>query len=102
SRRIEMARYASDAWPPKEKPDVYVFEHWLPKTWPNDRPVIVLNPTSSCGPISVKARPGNGLPHDNLRSVLPDHPLLFRVASNRVAVTQTSVLALPASLEPLW
>jgi hypothetical protein len=102
SRRIEMARYASDAWPPKEKPDVYVFEHWLPKTWPNDRPVIVLNPTSSCGPISVKALPGNGLPHDNLRSVLPDHPLLFRVASNRVAVTQTSVLALPASLEPLW
>lgn len=28
--------------------------------------------------------------------------MLFRVASNRVAVTQTSVLALPASLEPLW
>ncbi|MFM7607202.1 MAG: vWA domain-containing protein [Prosthecobacter sp.] len=102
SHRIEIARYTSDAWPPKEKPDVYVFEHWLPKTWPIDRPVIVLNPTSSCGPISVKALPGNGLPHDNLRSVLPDHPVLFRVASSRVAVTQTSVLALPASIEPLW
>jgi hypothetical protein len=102
SRRIEMTRSTPDAWPPKEKPDVYVFEHWLPKTWPTDRPVIVLNPTTSSGPISVKPLPGNGLPHDSLRSVLPDHPLLFRVASSRIALTQTSVLALPASLEPLW
>lgn len=102
SRRIEMTRSAPDAWPPKEKPDVYVFEHWLPKTWPTDRPLIVLNSTTSSGPISVKPLPGNGLPHDSLRSVLPDHPVLFRVASNRVALTQTSVLGLPASLEPLW
>lgn len=102
SRRIEMTRSTPDAWPPKDKPDVYVFEHWLPKTWPADRPVIVLNPTTSSGPISVKPLPGNGLPHDSLRSVLPDHPVLFRVASSRVALTQTSVLALPASLEPLW
>jgi predicted small integral membrane protein len=102
SRRIEMNRSTPDAWPLKEKPDVYVFEHWLPKPWPTDRPAILLNPSTSSGPISVKPLPGNGLPHDRLRSALPDHPVLFRVASSRVALTQTSVLSLPASLEPLW
>jgi len=102
SRRIEMARATPAAWPPKEKPDVYVFERWLPAAWPADRPAIVLNPATSSGPVSVKPLPGNGVPHDSLRAVRPDHPVLFRVASSRVALTQTGVLALPASVEPLW
>lgn len=102
SRRIEMARTTPAAWPPKEKPDVYVFERWLPAAWPADRPVVVLNPATSSGPVIAKLLPGNGVPHDSLRAVRPDHPVLFRVASSRVALTQTSVLALPASVEPLW
>ncbi len=102
SRRIEMTRGAPDSWPLKEKPDIYVFEHWLPETWPTDRPVIVLNPRRSLGPLKVRVLPGNGIPHDSVRSVLPDHPVLFRAASSRIALTQSAILSLPTSIEPLW
>jgi hypothetical protein len=100
--RIEMLKGAPTAWPLANKPDVYVFEHWIPDTWPTDRPVIVLNPPKSSGPIQVQALPGLGLPHDAVRSVAPDHPVLFRVSASRLAITQTSVLSLGNSLEPLW
>ena len=43
-----------------------------------------------------------GLPYDSVRTVQPDHPVLFRASSSRIALTQTAVLDLPASLEPLW
>jgi hypothetical protein len=62
--------------------------------------VIALTPLFSSGPL--KSRPITGLPHDGVRSVQPDHPVLFRASSRRIAVTQTAVLQLPASLEPLW
>ena len=103
SRRIEMTRHEPKAWPLKEKPDVYVFEHWLPeKDWPQDRPVIALNPRRNGGPLVARLLPGNGIPHDGVRAVLPDHAVLFRVASARVAVTQSVSLTLPSSLETLW
>lgn len=98
--RIEMKKGDPAAWPLKEQPDVYVFEHWLPKEWPSDRPVIALTPLSSSGPL--RARPLRNIPHDGVRTVQPDHPVLFRASSSRIAVTQTTVLDLPASLEPLW
>ncbi len=102
SRRIEMTRGEPKAWPLKEKPDVYIFEHWLPDAWPTDRPVIALSPQRSAGPLKVRVLPGNGIPHDAVRSVLPDHPLLFRASSSRIALTQSTVIALPPSIEPLW
>ncbi|MDB6003249.1 MAG: hypothetical protein JWR15_236 [Prosthecobacter sp.] len=98
--RIEMRKGAPAAWPPKEQPDVYVFEHWLPKEWPADRPVIALTPETSSGPLHT--RPSNSIPHDAVRSVQPDHPVLFRASSSRIAVTQTTLLELPNSIEPLW
>lgn len=98
--RIEMRKGDPKAWPPKEQPDVYVFEHWLPKELPADRPVIALTPQSSSGPLQARAI--TSVPHDSVRSVQPDHPLLFRASSSRIAVTQTTLLSLPASLEPLW
>lgn len=100
--RIEMLRGTPAAWPMANKPDIYVFEQWLPETWPEDRPVIALNPPRSVGPISIKPLPGAGLPHESIRAIAPDHPLLFRVVSSRVALTQTGVLASGGSLEPLW
>lgn len=100
--RIEMLRGTPAAWPMANKPDIYVFEQWLPETWPEDRPVIALNPPRSVGPISIKPLPGAGLPHESIRALAPDHPLLFRVVSSRVALTQTGVLASGGSLEPLW
>jgi hypothetical protein len=98
--RIDMKKGDPAAWPPKELPDVYVFENWLPQEWPTDRPVIALTPlTSSC---PLRTRVMRGVPHDSVRAVQPDHPVLFRASSSRIAVTQTTVLDLPASLEPLW
>ncbi|WP_461786119.1 VWA domain-containing protein, partial [Prosthecobacter sp.] len=98
--RIEMKKGDPAAWPPKELPDVYVFENWLPQEWPSDRPVIALTPLTSSGPL--RTRDMRGVPHDSVRAVQPDHPVLFRASSSRIAVTQTTVLDLPASLEPLW
>lgn len=98
--RIEMRKGAPAAWPPKEQPDVYVFEHWLPKEWPTDRPVIALTPQTTSGPL--RTRTLSSIPHDGVRSVQPDHPVLFRASSSRIAVTQTTLLDLPTSIEPLW
>jgi hypothetical protein len=98
--RIEMKKGDPASWPPKEQPDVYVFENWLPKEWPADRPVIALTPLTSSGPLRTRVM--RGVPHDSVRAVQPDHPVLFRASSSRIAVTQTTVLDLPASLEPLW
>jgi hypothetical protein len=100
--RIEMLKGTPAAWPMKNKPDVYVFEGWLPEAWPADRPVIALNPAASSGPVQLRKLQEPGLPHDSVRSVAPDHPLLFRVTTSRLAVTQTSVMNLGGSLEPLW
>ena len=98
--RIEMRKGDPKAWPPKEQPDVYVFEHWLPKEWPTDRPVIALTPQSNSGPLHTRII--KSVPHDGVRSVQPDHPVLFRASSSRIAVTQTTLLSLPASIEPMW
>lgn len=100
--RLEVLKGQPSAWPMKDKPDVYVFENWLPDTLPTDRPVIVLNPSKSSGPVQVRRLQEPGLPHDSVRSVAPDHPLLFRIATSRLAITQTGVLELGGSLEPLW
>lgn len=100
--RLEVLKGQPAAWPMKDKPDVYVFENWLPETLPADRPVIALNPRQSSGPLRVRPLKEPGLPHDSVRSVTPDHPLLFRIATSRLAITQTGILELNGSLEPLW
>ncbi len=100
--RIEILKGTPAAWPLKDKPDVYVFEGWLPDIWPTDRPIIALNPPQSSGPVQLQRLQEPGLPHDSVRSVAPDHPLLYRVSSSRLAITQTSILQLSGSLEPLW
>ncbi|GEP44839.1 vWA domain-containing protein [Brevifollis gellanilyticus] len=100
--RLEVLKGQPAAWPMKDKPDVYVFENWVPEALPADRPVIVLNPPKSSGPVQVRHLQEPGLPHDSVRSVAPDHPLLFRIATSRLAITQTGVLELGGSLEPLW
>ncbi|QIF03252.1 BatA and WFA domain-containing protein [Roseimicrobium sp. ORNL1] len=99
--RIQVLKGGVKDWPLKEKPDVYVFENWLPTPWPTDRPALVLNPPRSEGPIHAKKleRP---VPYDAVRAVQPEHPVLFRVTSNRAAVTQTTVLNVSDTLETLW
>ena len=99
--RIQVLKGGPKDWPLKEKPDVYVFENWLPPTWPADRPALVLNPPGSAGPVHAK-RLEKAVPHDAVRAVQPEHPVLFRVASARVAITQSTVLNVSDTLETLW
>ncbi len=99
--RLEILAGEPAAWPPTEKPDVYLFENWLPDQLPNDRPILALNPPVSRGPVQLRRLPEPGLPHDEVRALSPDHPLLFRTTTSRLAITQTGVLGLD-SLEPLW
>ena len=48
--RIEVLKGGPEDWPLKEKPDVYVFENWVPAGWPTGSPDAVLNPPVSTGP----------------------------------------------------
>jgi hypothetical protein len=98
--RIEMRKGDPKAWPPQVAPDVYVFENWLPKELPADRPVIALTPQRNSGPLQARAI--KSIPHDGVRTVQTDHPVLFRASSSRIVVTQNTLLSLPASIEPLW
>jgi hypothetical protein len=102
SGKLEILKGSSANWPPKEKPDLYVFEQWTPKDWPTDRPVIVLNPLHSAGPLRVRSLGAKGVPHSSIRLVAPDHPVSYRITSTRLAITQTSVFESLGSLEPLW
>lgn len=99
--RIQILKGGPKDWPLKEKPDLYVFENWLPQDWPSDRPAVVLNPPGSSGPIHAK-RLDVGVPYESVRAVLPEHPVLYRVTSSRVALTQTALLQVGETLETLW
>ena len=104
SREGELAvfRAAPDAWPPKESVDAVIFQNWLPPEWPADVPAIVINPPSALGPVQAVRMQGAGLPVDRLRATRERHPLLYGVATARLALTQTAVLAAEGALEPLW
>jgi hypothetical protein len=82
--------------------DVAIFDHWLPPVWPGDLPVIVLNPPGSLGPVRARSLGSAGLPQREIRETSPDHPVLFRVSTSRLALTQSCVLEAAGSLEPLW
>ena len=99
--RIEMLRGEPKNWPLKEKPDVYVFENWVPDEWPQDRPVIALMPPKSSGPLRVQTL-STQLPYDAVRSIAAEHPVLYRVNTSRLSLTQTAILEPNTSLETLW
>ena len=61
-----------------------------------------MKPARPLGPVQVAPIEGAGLPVDSLRAVDENHPLLFGVASDRVAVTQTAILDTEGPLTPLW
>jgi hypothetical protein len=98
---IEVFRGGPDVWPPAESVDVVIFEGWLPKEWPTDVPVIAIDPPGSSGPFAARRIDGDGLPVESVRASEERHPLLYGVATARVAVTQTSVIE-SSALEPVW
>lgn len=100
--KLDVMRGAPKDWPPKEKPGVYVFEHWLPPEWPQDRPAVVLSPRQSSGPVKAESLGDRGVPADNVRAVAAEHPVLYRVSASRLSITQTTRIAPGVSLQPLW
>ena len=103
--QLEVFHTAPEAYPPKEEFDVVIFQGWLPEQWPEDVSAIVINPPRSSGPVRVAMLDRGGIPLDGVRATDPRHPLLYRVATPRVAVTQTVSLeadAASAGLQPLW
>ncbi|MFK5920688.1 MAG: BatA and WFA domain-containing protein [Verrucomicrobiota bacterium] len=102
--QLDLWKGGPDAWPLSEAVDVVIFDSWLPQEWPTDLPVIVMNPTGNSGPIKARAVGGTaGIPYESIRVGNQEHPLLFRVSSSRVALTQTSVFDVEGgSLQPLW
>ncbi len=101
-RDIEVLQGAPGAWPPEEPVDVAIFDGWFPKQWPEDVSVIVVNPPGSLGPVRAVALENGGLPLDVLRATDEGHPLLYGVATDRIAVTQTAVVQSGGPLEPVW
>jgi len=101
SGRFELLKGTPDAWPLNEKVDAVIFDGWLPETWPSDLPAIVINPPGSVGPVLARALE-QPIPYDSIRVANEDHPVLFRIASTRLALTQTAVFESVGALEPLW
>lgn len=99
---LEILKGGPQDWPPKEKPDIFIFEHWLPPQWPDDRPVIALNPRSSSGPVRAQPLAGRGVPHDAVRIADADHAVTYRITASPLAITQTCRLDIKGSLQPVW
>lgn len=101
SGSFELLKGSPSAWPLSEEVDVVIFDGWLPGEWPTDIPAVVINPPGAVGPVLAR-RLDSPVPYDSVRVGNEDHPLLFRVSSGRIALTQTAVIQAAGSLEPLW
>ncbi len=101
SGSFELLKGGPDSWPLSEQVDAVIFDGWLPEEWPEGIPVIVINPPGSQGPV-IARRLGAAIPYDQVRVGNEEHPVLFRISSSRLALTQTSLLQANGSLEPLW
>lgn len=98
---FELLKGNPGSWPLSEKVDAVIFDGWLPPVWPSDIPAIVINPPGASGPVLAK-KLSAPIPYDAVRVGNADHPVLFRISSGRVALTQTAVFETQGSLEPLW
>ncbi|MCF6313476.1 MAG: BatA and WFA domain-containing protein [Verrucomicrobiales bacterium] len=101
--QLDLWKGGPDVWPLSEQVDVVIFDGWLPEEWPEDLPVIVMNPPGDSGPLHARSVGAAGIPYESVRVGNQQHPVLFRVSSSRVAVTQTSIYEVEGgSLQPLW
>jgi hypothetical protein len=64
--------------------------------------VIVINPPGALGPVQAAPLEGAGLPLERLRASDDGHPVLYGVATDRVALTQTAVVEAHGPLDSLW
>ncbi len=101
SGTLELLAGAPDSWPLEHPVDAVIFDGWLPEQWPEDVPVVVINPPNTDAPIRSQ-RLSLPVPYDAVRVGNGNHPVLFRVSSSRVAISQTALLEPAGSFEPLW
>lgn len=100
---FEILALSPESWSgAREQVDVVIFDDCLPDIWPEDLPVLLINPPGDAGPIRISRLVDPGVPHETVRVANEQHPVLFRVSSGRVSLTQTAVFDIAGSLEPLW
>jgi len=99
---LVMWKGTPESWPLDEAVDVVIFDSWLPEEWPTDIPAVVINPPHDAGPIRARPLTGAGVPYESIRASDENHPLLFRVSSSRISLTQTVLYQVDGSLQPLW
>jgi hypothetical protein len=97
---VQVLRAKPTDWPLQTKPDVYVLDGWSPDSWPPDVPVIALQPPRDCSPLVAKLLPSD-VPADAVRALNAEHPVLFRVTTARLSLTQRTQVQC-ATLEALW
>lgn len=102
SGSFELLKGNPSAWPLSEAVDVVILDGWLPSEWPEGLPGIVINPPSFDGSPLAAKRLSSPIPYNEVRTENVDHPVLFRISSGRVSVTQTSLYEAAGSLNPLW
>ena len=88
------------AWRADLAADAVIFSSWLPPIW-TPRPALVIDPPAGQAPVAALMIDG-GLPVESPRIADSGHPLLYGVASARVAALQTAVLPAEGALQPLW
>jgi len=101
SGSFELLKGSPDAWPLSEEVDAVIFDGWLPEQWPEDLPAVVINPPGGSGPVAAR-RLDSPIPYETVRVANDEHPVLFRVSSGRVSITQTALFESRGSLQPLW
>lgn len=98
---LEVSHGKPQAWPPKENPDVVIFDGWLPEKWPDGVAVVIINPPGAAGPVRAARLAGQGLPLESVRTPDRGHALLYGVATGRLALVQTAVVESSGPLDPV-
>ena len=101
-REVEVLQGFPKDWPVKEPHDLVIFDGWIPEVWPKGTPVLLMNPPRSGGPVLLTSLESPGLLQNHIQANDAAHPLLYGVATQRISVTQTSIVYEAERLQPLW
>lgn len=99
---LEITHLKPAQWPPRQMPDVAIFQNTVPPAGAPPCALILLNPTAPLQGLPLVPLATGGIPVDRLRVHDETHPVLYGIASARLALTQTAALSADSVLEPLW
>lgn len=90
-------------WPVAESADLVIFSGWLPETWPERLPVLVIDPPDYAnGPLQSTSIADIAMASTSIEVVNADHPILYGIPSEQVRPRRTALLQLHGALQPLW